>query len=211
MPTERLAIIGTGGQAKVVVDALLELGWEQGALDFYSEDQAVVGLQFAGTTIRSLAGTDLSAQLFHVAIGSNAARRRIAETLSGAGGIAFSIAHPRATRSASSLIGPGCFLAAGAIVAPHSELGLSCIVNHGAIVDHDCHVADYCHVAPAATLGGGVTLHSGVLVGAGANILPNVAIGANAVIGAGAVVHRGVPTGATYVGIPARKIQESRT
>lgn len=210
MPIEHLAIIGTGGHAKVVVDACLCLGWSSEAFDFYSEDRSITGSRFAGGTIRLLAGSDLSGQPFHVAIGDNAVRRRIVETVAALGGRPYCVKHPAATLSESSQMGDGCFLGAGAIVAPDAELGWSCIINHGAIVDHDCHIADYCHVAPGATLGGGVTLHRGVLVGAGANILPTVTVGANAIIGAGAVVHRDVPAGETFVGIPAKRIRKSR-
>lgn len=211
MPTERLAIIGTGGHAKVVVDALAKLGWSVPSLDFYSEDRSVVGTRFAGSTIMFLGDADLSARAFHVAIGSNSVRRRIAEALAAFGGVRHSIVHPQAMISASCRIGDGSFVAAGAIVGPDAEVGAGCIVNHGAIVDHDCRVADYCHVAPRTTLGGGALLDSGVLVGAGAVVLPSVRVGRGAIIGAGAVVHRNVPSDQTYVGVPARNIQESKT
>lgn len=211
MPIERLAIIGTGGHAKVVVDALLLLGWQPGALDYYTEDSTAFCVSFFGSMIRPLLEADLGSRLFHVAIGSNAARRRIANGLIAAGGLPFSVIHPKAIASTTSRIGAGSFLAAGAIIGPGAELGANCIVNHGAIVDHDCRLSDACHVAPGATLGGGVVLGSGVLIGAGANVLPRVNIGAAAIIGAGAVVHRNVPTGKTYVGVPARQIHESGT
>lgn len=211
MLIERLAIIGTGGHAKVVVDALLSLGWQSTALEFYSEDSASIGKEFSGTLTAPLLVEALQNRPFHVAIGNNAVRQRIAGALVDAGALPFSIIHPKATASKASRIGAGSFLAAGAIVGPHATLGMNCIVNHGAIVDHDCGVADNCHVAPGATLGGGVVLDAGVLIGAGANVLPLVTIGAGAIIGAGAVVHQNVPAGRTYVGVPARQIQESRT
>lgn len=211
MHTERLAIIGTGGHAKVVVDALLSLGWQPTALDFYSEDSASIGREFSGAFTRPLLMAALKNRPFHVAIGNNAARQRVADALVDAGALPFSIIHPQTTTSKACRIGAGSFLAAGAIVGPYATLGLNCIVNHGAIVDHDCSVADNCHVAPGATLGGSVVLYPGVLIGAGANVLPQVTIGAGAIIGAGAVVHQNVPAGKTFAGVPARQIQKSKT
>ena len=45
----------------------------------------------------------------------------------------------------------------------------------------------------------------GLFAGLNATILPGLRLGDDVVIGAGAVVTRDVPTGATMVGVPARR------
>ena len=52
------------------------------------------------------------------------------------------------------------------------------------------------------------TVGDNVIIGSGAQILVPVVIGENSRIGANAVVLNDVPDNMTYVGIPARKIQE---
>ena len=211
MPTEGLAIVGAGGHAKVVVDALLLLGWRSASLEIYSENRNEVGQDFSDHTVRYLSIADLEGRQFHVAIGSNTARHRISDAICKAGGSPLSVIHPRAIVSTTSRIGTGSFVAAGAIIGPDAILGAGCIANHSSVIDHDCRVHNYVHIAPGATLGGGVTLMADVLVGAGANVLPRITVGSATRIGAGAVVHRDIPADSTYVGVPARQIQESRT
>lgn len=49
---------------------------------------------------------------------------------------------------------------------------------------------------------------SNVWIGADVVILGGVSIGKNVVIGAGALVNQDLPSGAIYVGSPARKLKE---
>ncbi len=49
-----------------------------------------------------------------------------------------------------------------------------------------------------------VHIHAGAYIGAGALLLPGVTIGEGAVVGAGAVVTKDIPSGASFVGVPAR-------
>ena len=51
-----------------------------------------------------------------------------------------------------------------------------------------------------------VHIHAGAYVGAGAVVLPGVDIGEGAVVGAGAVVTKDMPSGSSFVGVPARAI-----
>jgi acetyltransferase-like isoleucine patch superfamily enzyme len=49
-----------------------------------------------------------------------------------------------------------------------------------------------------------VHIHTGAYIGAGALLLPGVSIGEGAVVGAGAVVTKDMPSGSSFVGVPAR-------
>ncbi|MHA6732229.1 acetyltransferase [Devosia sp. A369] len=203
MLTDSLALIGAGGHASVVADAALLQGI--GSLSFYSEDDRQVGKVFLGYSIERLRA-EAPIRHFHICIGENQVRTRLCNILSGWGFHALSVVHPSAVVSRFANVDEGCFIAAGAVLAPNSRVGKSTIINHHATVDHDVRVGDYCHVAPGATLGGAVCIGDGALIGAGATVLPGVSIGNNATIGAGAVVLEDVPQGATVVGVPARRI-----
>jgi sugar O-acyltransferase (sialic acid O-acetyltransferase NeuD family) len=208
MSIERIFLIGAGGHAMVVMDALVCAGQDPGRMSFLDESPARVGERIFDRPVDRLnEDTDLSSQGFHVCIGDNAARQRIFERFSASGAIPQTVIHPVSVVAASAVIGVGSFVAARAVVGPMARLEAGVIVNHGAIVDHECHVGGFCHVSPGATLGGNVRLGSRVLLGAGANVLPGVTIGDDAIIGAGAVVTADVPARTTYVGVPARRIR----
>ena len=206
MPIEQFYLVGAGGHGLVVLDALQSSGM-QAEICVVDESPDRIGRSALGLTVRRFdAATHLAGQPFHVAIGSNDVRARMFEVLKAGGAVPSTIIHPAATIAKSARIGDGTFVAAGAIIAPAASVGEGVIVNHGVVVDHECDVGNYCHIAPGATLAGNVRLGSRVFIGAGANILPGITIGDSATIGAGAVVTLDVPSGTTYVGVPARKI-----
>jgi sugar O-acyltransferase (sialic acid O-acetyltransferase NeuD family) len=208
MSIERIFLIGAGGHAMVVMDAMLCAGQDPGRIFLLDESPARVGERIFDRPVERLGqDADLSSQGFHVCIGNNAARQRIFERFRASGAVPQTVIHPASVVAPSATVASGSFVAARAVIGPMARLEAGVIVNHGAVVDHECHVGGFCHVAPGATLGGKVRLGKRVLLGAGANVLPGVAIGDDAIIGAGAVVTADVPAQATYVGIPARRIR----
>jgi sugar O-acyltransferase (sialic acid O-acetyltransferase NeuD family) len=207
MSTETFLIIGAGGHAKVVLDALrCERGAAFGCL-LADDDAALAGKELMGLSIVTPVSSALHpGRGFHVAIGSNAIRERIADDCAATRMACETVKHPRSICAASASIARGCFIAAGAIVSADADIAQGCIVNHGAVVDHDSVLGAFCHVAPNATLGGGVRLGKRVLIGSGASILPGISIADDCIVGAGAVVLHDLPAGSVYAGVPARRI-----
>jgi sugar O-acyltransferase (sialic acid O-acetyltransferase NeuD family) len=204
MPIETVLIVGAGGHAKVVFDALRAAD-RSIAISVRDDRAALEGVMFFDVPIRTpIEWTACGRTDFHVAIGENSIRERCFRSGCAAGARPRTIVHPAATVSVLAYLGAGTFVGAGAVVAPAARIGEGSIVNHGAVVDHDCMVGDFCHVAPTAALGGGVRVGERVLIGAGAIVLPGRTIGSGALIGAGAVVDRDVAAGITVVGVPAR-------
>ncbi|GAB3930254.1 acetyltransferase [Larkinella terrae] len=143
-----------------------------------------------------------------VAVGDNAIRHRLTQTVRHPYGIAI---HPSAQVDSSVQIGAGSVVLHGAILQADTRIGSHVIINTGASVDHDCAVGDFAHVAPGAVLCGGIRVETGALIGAGAVICPNLNIGKWAIVGAGAVVIRPVPDYAVVVGNPGRIIKLNKT
>lgn len=206
-------IIGAGGHARVVVEALST----RRVIGHVAPANARIAATVLGPRLGGDEAIDALAAAGHefaVGVGfvdhEGAKRRaRLLETL---GGVALvAVVHPSSSVSVSAVVEPGAFVAAGAVVGVGARIGRSAIVNSGAVVDHDCRLAANVHVASGATLAGGVTVGQHSLVGAGAVVRQDITIGSGVVIGAGAVVIDNVPDGATAVGVPARLLSRAPT
>lgn len=208
MNSNEILIVGAGGHAKVVIDALCAVDTQLKVI-LADEDERKRGIIVAGHEVISpLMAATGSVGVFHISVGGNAARERICIYLTRHTQAKYiPISHPHASISSSARIGSGVFVAAQAVIGPDAQVGKGCIVNHGAVVDHDCIVDDFSHIAPNATLGGGVRIGRRVLVGAGANILPGVKLDDDCIVGAGAVVLNNLESGSVYAGVPARKFK----
>lgn len=207
MHTERRVIIGAGGHACVVMDALLFGQSNSSHLVFADDNVTLHGHSVLGLPVLGLPNELVRSGIhFHVAVGANGPRESLYIRMLGAGGVPFAVVHPRASISGHARLGDACFVAANAVIGPAASVGVGAIINHGSVVDHESIVGDFSHIAPGATLAGGVMIGRGVLIGAGVNVLPGVIIGDGAVVGAGAVVTSNVPAGLMVVGVPARRI-----
>ena len=143
---------------------------------------------------------------FILGLGNTRARRHLALKFQACGGILTSIIAANAVVGPFATVGAGANFMQHTLVAPMVTVGEGVLLNAGASVHHDSIIGDYCHISPGARILGRCRLGSGCQVGAMAVILPDVTIGDNAVIGAGAVVTRPVPAGATFIGVPARRV-----
>ena len=206
MTQKPVVILGAGGHAKVLGDALRLCGvpiigatsaatdadapWQLAGIERLGDDEAVLALAPHTVALVNGLGSTRSTQK----------RARLFATFK-AGGFTFHpVIHPTAILAADSQWGEGVQILAASVIGPGTKLGNNIIINTGAIIDHDCWIADHCHLAPGCTLSGGVRVGEGVHIGSGATVIQGITIGAQSIIGAGAVVYRSVATGSTLVG-----------
>lgn len=197
-----LGLIGAGGHARVVAEAARAAGFDVTAA--FAPSPAP-GARLGDAPVLDVAALASRPDLpLHVAVGDNAARRRIVESEAPVGAEWRAVVHPTARLSPSAVVAPGALVGMGAHVQAAAVIGPHAIVNTAAVVEHDATVGAFAHVGPAAVLCGGVHVGEGVLIGAGAVVLPGVRLGQGARVGAGAVVTRDVTPGAVVAGSPAR-------
>lgn len=197
----QLIIIGSGGHAGVVVEAVNDPEMIFGLID----DLETLGKKKHGRTVIQ-EPTDLSKFVVHVAIGDNRVRSNICQSDKFFDRL-VTIIHPLGAAMRSQ-IGKGSFIAAGAIIGSGSEVGEGVIVNTNASVDHDCTLGDYSHIAPGVTIGGRVTIGRLTMIGLGACVQDGICIGGRSVIGMGSVVTKDVPDNVVAYGNPCRVIRE---
>lgn len=202
MADERIAVLGAGGHAAVVVATLHAMGRTVVAL--FDDSPKNWGNTVLGVPIRGPIATvrDSGCTCAIIGIGDNHARKRISHEIEIEWTTAvhpFSSVHPEVT------LGPGSVVFAGGIVQPGARIGAHVILNTKASVDHHCRVGDYAHIA-VAHLGGGASIGEGAFLALGSVVLPGLHVGDWAVVGAGAVVTKNVAPATTVVGTPARVI-----
>jgi sugar O-acyltransferase (sialic acid O-acetyltransferase NeuD family) len=199
----RIAVIGAGGHAKVVIATAEAAGFAIAAVFDDREElwgRTVLGYPVAGP-IEAMEAHDVDRAV--PAIGSNSGRRDVTARVATNW---VTVVHPGAHVHRSVVIGVGTVVFAGAVLQPDTTIGEHSIINTGASVDHDCVIGDFCHLAPGSHLAGNVRLGQGCLLGVGASLIPGVTVGAWSVIGAGAAIVSDVPAGVTYAGVPGRPV-----
>ena len=201
----RVVIIGAGGHAKVVIEALRAAGFPPplGLVDPHPPTPEVLGLPVLGgdELLEHLRAEGAEAAV--VALGGNALRQRVGERLAALGYALPAVVHPAAQLSPSALVGEGAVIMARACLGPDSRVGRLAIVNTNAVVEHDNLLGPAAHVAPGCALAGNVTVGERALVGVGSAVRPGITIGADAVVGAGSAVVRDVAPVARVGGAPA--------
>lgn len=202
-------IIGGGGHAKVVADALRESG--AGILGFTDRDASrppFQGISRLGddSIIASHGPDDVVLAMGIGSVGTSPLRADLFSRFKGLGFRFATVIHPRACVARDAVIGEGTVIFAGAVVQPGCVIGENVILNTRASVDHDSHIAAHVHIAPGSTLSGGVTVGERALIGVGCTIIQGLTIGRESLVGAGSVVVRDVPAGQRVFGVPARSI-----
>jgi sugar O-acyltransferase (sialic acid O-acetyltransferase NeuD family) len=203
----KILVFGSGGHAKVVVDAIeCQKKFQiQALVDPFSAVPTLAGYP----VLRDHA--DLAPGNFVVAIGDNAIRKKLYSSLVLDGWTPQAVIHPSAIIARDTQIGAGTVIFAGAIINPASILGENTIINTAATVDHDGNIGSHCHIAPGCHLAGNVLVSEGAFLGIGVRVIPKVKIGSWSVAGAGSVLIKDVDAHTSVVGVPAKLFKKTAT
>lgn len=211
MTKEPYIIVGAGGHARVLADALLIMG--ANVKGFTDNNPARHGATLCGLPV--LGGDDVLQSIDRKTtwlvngLGCTdnhkpSIRWSVQKALMAEGWRFASVIHPSACISPFALLGLGVQIMAGSVVHAAARIGDGVILNTCSIVEHDAIIGDWSHLAPGATVCGQVQLGEFSLIGAGAVIRQGVSLGSRCLVGAGAAVIHDSSGDVVLVGVPAR-------
>lgn len=204
---QRVIIIGAGGNAKVIADIIVKNNDE---LLGFLDDNIAEGTEIL-SGYKNLGKIGESNQFqeqyedvkFIISIGDSEIREKMAKDYSLK---YYTAIHPTATIGLDVNIQEGTVVMAHASINSNTSIGSHCIINTGSIIEHDNVIEEFVHISPNATLGGTVKIGKKTHIGIGATIKNNIIICSEVKVGAGAVVVKDIKEKGTYIGIPARKM-----
>lgn len=197
-------IIGAGGHAKVVADAIRKNG--DVVIGFLDDDKEKHGKTFFNSEVLGyISDYKLfkNNSSFIIAIGSNAVRKKLSENMDCKW---YTVIHPSAIIGEGAIVEEGCYIGAHAVINSDSRIKQHSIVNTRAIIEHDCVVGEYSHIAPNCTVCGGCSIGKLTWLGAASTVINGINICAEVTVGAGAAVVKNIVDKGTYVGVPAKKL-----
>lgn len=205
-----LLIYGASGHAKVIIDAVIKEG-KYRIIGVIDDDPKLGKGEFCGYPVIGGVGVLKDETYRHsgliFAIGDNAARRKLWQTIKALGHELACTVHPSAQIGSNVSIGAGTVIMANTAINSGAKMGKNVIINTGATVDHDCMLEDYVHISPGAHLAGNVHVGELTHIGIGASVIQGVRIGEGVIIGAGAAVVDDIPDNVIAVGVPARVVK----
>ncbi|MFC9597778.1 acetyltransferase [Peribacillus butanolivorans] len=206
----KLLIIGASGHGKVIADIALKMNrWA--SIAFLDDDASIkssMGIEIIGKSADAF--THINGYDIFVGIGNNSTREKVQKKLEAEGASIPSLIHPSAVIGEQVELESGTVVMAGVVINCCTRIGKGCIINTGATVDHDNIIEDFVHISPGAHLAGTVKVERGSWLGIGSLVSNNVYITNRCKVGAGAVVINDITESGTYIGVPARRLNNGK-
>lgn len=190
---EKIVLLGSGGHAKSVVDAIEA----QGIYEIAGFTDNLEQEKFTYRGYKVLGTDDCLEELFHTGIhhafvcvgylGKGIVRNRLYDRLKKIGYSLPVVVDPSAVLAKDAQIEEGTFVGKCAIVNSDARIGKMCIINTGAVIEHDCAIGEFSHVAVGAVLCGSVTLGAGSMIGANSTVVQCVNLPDNTFIKSGSL------------------------
>jgi len=207
----KIAIIGAGGQARVVYE-ILSYNRNMEVVAFVDNvirgnDERIMDIPVMGDHSVLLRLIKNGVQGAIVAVGDNEIRAAHFEKLKNMGLEPVSAIHPTSHIAPSAKLGYGVTIAIGAIISTGARIGDNVIINTGATIDHEDEIEDHVHVSSGCSIAGRVTIKKGTFIGIGSVVREYLTIGENTILGAGSVVLEDMPDNVVAVGMPAKVVK----
>jgi UDP-perosamine 4-acetyltransferase len=207
-----IIVLGAGGHASVLIDAMLLNG--RSIIGIVDNDESKFGNTVLGVPVF---GNDEAVLEYGIeqiqlvnglgSVNSTKLREKVWRKFKEQGYQFASVRHPSAIVAPNACLDEGTQIMAGVVIQTGSHIGANSIINTKASVDHDCQIGANVHIAPGVTLSGGVRVGDNVHIGTGAIVIQGIEIGQGSMIAAGAVTIENVPPGVTIMGVPGKMVK----
>lgn len=148
-------------------------------------------------------------EVFALAMGSPALKRKIVALMKEKGAKFESIIHPTAMLSEFAEHGEGLIMFPGSKLSCNSTVGEHVTIL-STLVGHDTLIGDYTVISGGCNIVRNVKIGNDVFLAAGVCIAQDITIGDGAYLGLGSVILKDVAPGATMFGNPARPMPTMR-
>lgn len=204
---EKLVLIGAGGYAKSVLDAIDYFNYEVvGFIDEFSEEKEHLGYPVIAKSLEELQNNE--SYFYFITIGNNINRKRWYDKILSMKLRLINVVDKSAIISPNAIIGTGCFIGKMAIINHGAKVGDDCIINTKALVEHGCCVARHANLSTNSVINGDVVIGTGSFIGSCSVTIGQLVIGNWSTVGAGSVVVKSVRDNVTVAGVPAKVIRE---
>lgn len=130
--------------------------------------------------------------IFLVAIGQVAARKRIFNLLEGAGAQFLTYIHHTAIISNSATVGAGSIVCPNVIVNANASIDKNCSINVNSSIGHDTRVGPHSVLSPYSALNGHSSLGRECFVGSRSTVFPKIEVGDCCVVDSHTAVRRNI-------------------
>jgi len=121
----------------------------------------------------------------------------------------ISIFHKSSSISKTTMVGRGCVVNAGVVIAGQSIIDDMVFINRGVLIGHHVKIGKFTTINPACNMATDVSIGEKCEIGMGTIIINGVSIGNNVIIGAGSLVLNDIPDNVVAYGNPCKIIRKN--
>ena len=211
-PAKPVILLGAGGHAKVLLEALqlegrnvlglltpdLEKGSKHLGLEVLGDDEQLQQFKPSEIDIVNGIGSLPFEQL----------RWKVSSKMRSWGFRLSTVIHPATVVSSNATLEEGVQIMAGCVIQSGCTIGRDTVINTGTTIDHDCMIGGKTHIAPGCAFSGGVRVGKAVHIGTGCSVIQNIKVGEGAVVAAGTILYQDVE--AKMLVKQANRVQQTR-
>lgn len=204
---ENLIVLGAGGFAKSIIDALDESQYNLvGFIDSFKKGEHQ-GYKILANSLEEI--KDKEKYIYFIGIGDPKTREEYFYNLKKYNLKLANIIDKTSILSRNITLGEGVFIGKMVIVNADATLEDNVVLNTRSLIEHGNHIGAHTNISTNSVLNGDVEVGKRTFIGSCTVVNGQVKIGSNSVIGSGSVVIRDIEDNVVVAGSPTRFIRRN--